>query len=154
MRVRCVLMFSLMVLLLYIFLVPHLFPWPFLIPHLSHFTPSSRPQILPSFNADGNLVKAHVMSVSWSADHRIIDGATMSRFSNLWRSYLERPSSMLLDLKWWEVLSVESAQTGTSTLHRAFMQLWSSSFPLTELRRMCEYLNKIALTRAWFLSRF
>ncbi|XP_053356423.1 lipoamide acyltransferase component of branched-chain alpha-keto acid dehydrogenase complex, mitochondrial-like isoform X1 [Clarias gariepinus] len=56
-------------------------------------------QILPSFDADGNLVKAHVMSVSWSADHRIIDGATMSRFSNLWRSYLERPSSMLLDLK-------------------------------------------------------
>lgn len=99
MRVKCVLMFSLMVLLLYIFLVPHLFPWPFLIPHLSHFTPSSRPQILPSFDADGNLVKAHVMSVSWSADHRIIDGATMSRFSNLWRSYLERPSSMLLDLK-------------------------------------------------------
>lgn len=40
------------------------------------------------------------MNVSWSADHRIIDGATMSRFSNLWRTYLENPASMVLDLKW------------------------------------------------------
>lgn len=39
------------------------------------------------------------MKVSWSADHRIIDGATMCRFSNLWREYLENPASMVLDLK-------------------------------------------------------
>ncbi|XP_027004399.1 lipoamide acyltransferase component of branched-chain alpha-keto acid dehydrogenase complex, mitochondrial-like isoform X2 [Tachysurus fulvidraco] len=56
-------------------------------------------QILPRFDAGGELVKAHVMNVSWSADHRVIDGATMSHFSNLWRSYLEQPTSMLLDLK-------------------------------------------------------
>lgn len=56
-------------------------------------------QVLPRFNAKFEVVKAHVMNVSWSADHRIIDGATMSRFSNLWRSYLETPGSMLLDLK-------------------------------------------------------
>ncbi|XP_076847777.1 lipoamide acyltransferase component of branched-chain alpha-keto acid dehydrogenase complex, mitochondrial isoform X1 [Brachyhypopomus gauderio] len=56
-------------------------------------------QVLPRFNAKDEVVKAHVMNVSWSADHRIIDGATMSRFSNLWRSYLENPAVMVLDLK-------------------------------------------------------
>ncbi|KAL8178268.1 UNVERIFIED_CONTAM: hypothetical protein K2H54_039108 [Gekko kuhli] len=56
-------------------------------------------QILPRFNSVGEVFKAQVMNVSWSADHRIIDGATMARFSNLWKSYLENPASMLLDLK-------------------------------------------------------
>lgn len=56
-------------------------------------------QMLPRFNHKGEVVKAHIMNVSWSADHRIIDGATMCRFSNLWKSYLENPASMVLDLK-------------------------------------------------------
>ncbi|XP_050951229.1 lipoamide acyltransferase component of branched-chain alpha-keto acid dehydrogenase complex, mitochondrial [Labeo rohita] len=56
-------------------------------------------QVLPRFNHKGDVVKAHIMNISWSADHRIIDGATMCRFSNLWRSYLENPASMVLDLK-------------------------------------------------------
>ncbi|KAM8930334.1 lipoamide acyltransferase component of branched-chain alpha-keto acid dehydrogenase complex, mitochondrial [Pelodytes ibericus] len=56
-------------------------------------------QVLPRFDANGQVVKAHIINISWSADHRIIDGATMSRFSNLWKSYLENPSFMLLDLK-------------------------------------------------------
>ncbi|XP_003479011.2 lipoamide acyltransferase component of branched-chain alpha-keto acid dehydrogenase complex, mitochondrial [Cavia porcellus] len=54
---------------------------------------------LPRFNLNGEVYKAQIMNVSWSADHRIIDGATMSRFSNLWKSYLENPAFMLLDLK-------------------------------------------------------
>ena len=56
-------------------------------------------QVLPRFNANGDVVRAHIMQVSWSADHRIIDGATMARFSNLWKSYLENPSLMILELK-------------------------------------------------------
>nr|XP_020464800.1 lipoamide acyltransferase component of branched-chain alpha-keto acid dehydrogenase complex, mitochondrial isoform X1 [Monopterus albus] len=56
-------------------------------------------QVLPRFDAGGQVVPAHIMNVSWSADHRIIDGATMCRFSNLWREYLENPASMVLDLK-------------------------------------------------------
>ncbi|XP_018417462.1 PREDICTED: lipoamide acyltransferase component of branched-chain alpha-keto acid dehydrogenase complex, mitochondrial isoform X2 [Nanorana parkeri] len=56
-------------------------------------------QVVPRFDSRGQVVKAHILNISWSADHRIIDGATMSRFSNLWKSYLENPSSMLLDLK-------------------------------------------------------
>ncbi|XP_068096091.1 lipoamide acyltransferase component of branched-chain alpha-keto acid dehydrogenase complex, mitochondrial [Hyperolius riggenbachi] len=56
-------------------------------------------QVVPRFDSRGQVVKAHIINISWSADHRIIDGATMSRFSNLWKSYLENPSTMLLDLK-------------------------------------------------------
>ncbi|KAK5907827.1 hypothetical protein CesoFtcFv8_005637 [Champsocephalus esox] len=56
-------------------------------------------QVLPRFDASGQVVPAHIMNVSWSADHRIIDGATMSRFSNLWKEYLENPATMVLDLK-------------------------------------------------------
>lgn len=55
-------------------------------------------QKLPRFDANDNLIKAHIMNVSWSADHRVIDGATMARFSNLMKSYIENPSSMILDL--------------------------------------------------------
>ncbi|XP_067310355.1 lipoamide acyltransferase component of branched-chain alpha-keto acid dehydrogenase complex, mitochondrial-like [Pseudorasbora parva] len=56
-------------------------------------------QVLPRFNSRDELVKTYIMNVSWSADHRVIDGATMSRFSNLWQSYLENPAAMVLDLK-------------------------------------------------------
>ncbi|XP_072024001.1 lipoamide acyltransferase component of branched-chain alpha-keto acid dehydrogenase complex, mitochondrial-like [Amphiura filiformis] len=58
-----------------------------------------RIQAVPRFDADDELYKAHVLNVSWSADHRVIDGATMARFSNLWKSYLETPATMILDLK-------------------------------------------------------
>ncbi|XP_014670434.1 PREDICTED: lipoamide acyltransferase component of branched-chain alpha-keto acid dehydrogenase complex, mitochondrial-like [Priapulus caudatus] len=56
-------------------------------------------QSLPRFDENGSVVKAHIMNISWSADHRLIDGATMARFSNIWKGYLENPASMILDLK-------------------------------------------------------
>lgn len=40
--------------------------------------------------------RAFVLQVLWSADHRIIDGATMTRFSNRWKSYLESPFTIFL----------------------------------------------------------
>ena len=54
---------------------------------------------LPRFDRDGNVVRADIMNVSWSADHRVIDGATMARFSNLWKKYLEDPSAMVFHMK-------------------------------------------------------
>ncbi|XP_077390306.1 lipoamide acyltransferase component of branched-chain alpha-keto acid dehydrogenase complex, mitochondrial [Festucalex cinctus] len=56
-------------------------------------------QVLPRFDASGHVTRAHIMNVSWSADHRVIDGATMCRFSNMWRDFLQNPASMLLHLK-------------------------------------------------------
>ena len=39
---------------------------------------------------------AAIMQVSWSGDHRIIDGGTIARFNNLWKQYLEQPDTMLV----------------------------------------------------------
>jgi 2-oxoisovalerate dehydrogenase E2 component (dihydrolipoyl transacylase) len=54
---------------------------------------------LSRYSASGSLEPVQVMNVSWSADHRCIDGATMARFSNMWKGYLEAPGSMVLDMK-------------------------------------------------------
>lgn len=53
---------------------------------------------IPVFHGD-KVVPAHVMYVSWSGDHRIVDGATMARFSNAWKDYLEIPEGMMLAMK-------------------------------------------------------
>eukprot|EP01136_Pigoraptor_vietnamica_P017627 Opistho-1_new@63056 len=59
-----------------------------------------RMQSLPRFKEDGATVyAAKVVCVSWSADHRVIDGVTMAKFSNAWIGYLENPTSMILDMK-------------------------------------------------------
>ena len=52
-------------------------------------------QDLPRFNSDNQIISRKIMSVSWSGDHRIIDGATIARFNNCWKAYLESPSTML-----------------------------------------------------------
>jgi len=39
------------------------------------------------------------MAISWAGDHRVIDGATMARFSSLWKAYLEEPAAMLAETK-------------------------------------------------------
>lgn len=56
-------------------------------------------QTLPRFDEQGNVVSAKIMHLSWSADHRVIDGATMVRFNNLWCSYLSEPMKMLSQLR-------------------------------------------------------
>ncbi|EDV23485.1 uncharacterized protein TRIADDRAFT_28052, partial [Trichoplax adhaerens] len=58
-----------------------------------------RTQVVPRFNESGQVHEAKLMNVSWSADHRIIEGAVMARFSNLWKSFVENPHLMLMHLK-------------------------------------------------------
>jgi 2-oxoisovalerate dehydrogenase E2 component (dihydrolipoyl transacylase) len=52
-------------------------------------------QTLPRFDDQGNLVPRKIMTVSWSGDHRVIDGGTIARFNNVWMGYLKSPTTML-----------------------------------------------------------
>ena len=52
-------------------------------------------QTLPRFDEQGNLVPRKIMTVSWSGDHRVIDGGTIARFNNVWMGYLKSPTTML-----------------------------------------------------------
>ena len=56
-------------------------------------------QALPRFDKYDNVIKAHIVKFSWSADHRVLDGATVARFSNRMKDYLEEPASMVLNLR-------------------------------------------------------
>lgn len=40
-----------------------------------------------------------VMNVFWAADHRVIDGATLARFSNRFKQLLENPALMLAKMR-------------------------------------------------------
>ncbi|GHG01168.1 dihydrolipoyllysine-residue acetyltransferase [Thalassotalea marina] len=55
-------------------------------------------QHLPRFNDKGEVESRAIMQVSWSGDHRIIDGGTIARFCNLWKSFLEEPTNMLVHM--------------------------------------------------------
>lgn len=56
-------------------------------------------QALPRFNAQGEVEARQLMQISWSGDHRVIDGGTIARFTNLWKQYLEQPATMLLAMQ-------------------------------------------------------
>jgi pyruvate/2-oxoglutarate dehydrogenase complex dihydrolipoamide acyltransferase (E2) component len=58
-------------------------------------------QRLPRFVDDESdaIESVRIMPISWGGDHRAVDGATMARFSNLWKSYCENPSSMMFAMR-------------------------------------------------------
>lgn len=56
-------------------------------------------QQLPRFDSKGHVVARSIMQISWSGDHRVIDGGTIARFTNLWKKYLEEPSAMLVAMR-------------------------------------------------------
>ncbi|KAG5511384.1 hypothetical protein JKF63_07347 [Porcisia hertigi] len=58
-----------------------------------------RLQSLPRFDANGNVYAANIVCISFTADHRVIDGASMVRFANTYKELLENPERMLVDLR-------------------------------------------------------
>ncbi|KIX95429.1 uncharacterized protein Z520_08946 [Fonsecaea multimorphosa CBS 102226] len=54
---------------------------------------------VPVFGEDGVTVRpAQMVTLSWSADHRVVDGATMARMAKVVQKYLEEPGSMVVDM--------------------------------------------------------
>jgi 2-oxoisovalerate dehydrogenase E2 component (dihydrolipoyl transacylase) len=54
---------------------------------------------VPAFDEDGQVVEKLVCNFSWSADHRVIDGATMARAAEVVRGFVEEPDSMVMHLR-------------------------------------------------------
>jgi 2-oxoisovalerate dehydrogenase E2 component (dihydrolipoyl transacylase) len=54
---------------------------------------------VPVFDVEGKVVRGQKMTFSWSADHRVVDGATMARMAEKVRGYLETPERMMLALR-------------------------------------------------------
>ncbi|TPX32229.1 dihydrolipoyllysine-residue (2-methylpropanoyl)transferase [Synchytrium microbalum] len=60
-----------------------------------------RVQRLPrivEIDGEERVVGKDIVHVSWNADHRVIDGATMARFVTLWKAYLESPGRLLAEM--------------------------------------------------------
>ena len=54
---------------------------------------------IPAFDGAGHVVQKQVCNFSWSADHRVVDGATMARAGELVRGFVEDPDSMVIHLR-------------------------------------------------------
>ncbi|KAE9376955.1 hypothetical protein N431DRAFT_555243 [Stipitochalara longipes BDJ] len=54
---------------------------------------------IPAFDENGGVMKKQICNFSWSADHRVIDGATMARAAEVVRSFVEDPDSMVMHLR-------------------------------------------------------
>ncbi|KAL8998022.1 MAG: hypothetical protein Q9169_002862 [Polycauliona sp. 2 TL-2023] len=52
-----------------------------------------------AFDEEGKVVKREVMNLSWSADHRVVDGATVARCAEVVRGFVERPESMVVKMR-------------------------------------------------------
>lgn len=50
-------------------------------------------------NGEAIVAPVSIMNVSWSADHRVVEGATIARFSNKFKNYIENPSLMVAELR-------------------------------------------------------
>ena len=53
----------------------------------------------PRYDDQERLVRTPVMGVSWAADHRILDGATVAKFYKDWKTYVENPALLLADVR-------------------------------------------------------
>ena len=54
---------------------------------------------IPAFDEAGHVVRKQVCNFSWSADHRVVDGATMAKAAEIVRGFVEDPDSMVVHLR-------------------------------------------------------
>ena len=54
---------------------------------------------IPAFDDRDRVIKKQVMNFSWSADHRVVDGATMARMAERVRAFVEEPALMMTRLR-------------------------------------------------------
>ena len=54
---------------------------------------------VPSFGEDGQIVRREVCNFSWSADHRVVDGATMAKVGERVRALVEEPGKMIVGMR-------------------------------------------------------
>ncbi|EME87878.1 uncharacterized protein MYCFIDRAFT_148485 [Pseudocercospora fijiensis CIRAD86] len=58
-----------------------------------------RSRIVPAFDENDALVKKEELVLSWSADHRVVDGAECARCAERVKSLLEDPTAMLVEMR-------------------------------------------------------
>ncbi|KAI8186286.1 hypothetical protein K4K54_002574 [Colletotrichum sp. SAR 10_86] len=60
-----------------------------------------RMRAVPAFESEDSdrVVRKHVTNFSWSADHRVVDGATMARAAEVVRRVVEEPDVMVMHLR-------------------------------------------------------
>ncbi|EME50104.1 hypothetical protein DOTSEDRAFT_68841 [Dothistroma septosporum NZE10] len=58
-----------------------------------------RSKVVPAFDENEVLIRREELVFSWSADHRVVDGAECARCAERVKSLLEEPASMLVDLR-------------------------------------------------------
>lgn len=56
-------------------------------------------RVIPAFDDHDRVVKKDVINLSWSADHRVVDGATMARMAERVRAFIEEPALMMTRLR-------------------------------------------------------
>jgi 2-oxoisovalerate dehydrogenase E2 component (dihydrolipoyl transacylase) len=58
-----------------------------------------RSKIVPAFGEQGQLIRREELVFSWSADHRVVDGAECARCAERVKNLLEEPSLMMMELR-------------------------------------------------------
>lgn len=58
-----------------------------------------RMRTVPAFDEHDNVVKKEICNFSWSADHRVVDGATLARAAQVVRGIVEEPDVMVMHLR-------------------------------------------------------
>ncbi|KAF5307851.1 hypothetical protein FQR65_LT06583 [Abscondita terminalis] len=69
---------------------------PIILPPQAAILAVGKSKILPRFDSKGNVIAEEIVSLSASADHRIIDGATIAHFINSLKHQIENPYNVFL----------------------------------------------------------